>query len=188
MNWNHFNDNETKAGVEGRWAKYSSDHVVFYIHGTNHKMDWARNLQIFLTKIKGKIRVNRQDLREAQWVVEYITNHIDLSAIKKLTIGGHSRGGAIAQIVVLKLIDKYPHIDTNGVLLASKRTGNRHFVHLIQNFVTAYRHRGDIVPHIPFWPFYRNPKTILFGKWTPLFWRAHQVKSYNQYMDKYHLR
>ena len=191
IDWAHFNDNDSKEGVEGRWSLQDNDHAVFYITGTNHKIDWKRNFQIRLAEIEDGIKVNQKDLLEAQWVVEYIASRIDLSEgspVKKITVSGHSRGGAVAQIVVYKLMTKFPHLNIVGILLASKRTGNRHFVKAIREKVVAYRHRGDIVPHVPPYPFYRVPSTIVFGKWTALFWKAHMPKSYSKIYNQYNLR
>lgn len=191
MDWIHFNDNETKSGVEGRFHKDSETSARIFISGTNHPMDWARNIRLRKVPIGPKancVRVNHEDYREAQWVIEYLSQRCDLQKLQKLTVAGHSRGAAIAQVVVYLIIQQFPHINRGGVLLAPKRTGNRVFRKAIEPYVVAYRRRGDIVPFLPPWPFYWNPYTVKFGEWTWKFWNAHAPKSYHYYYDKYQLR
>lgn len=191
MNWIHFNDNDDNDGVEGRWAYVTDDHIAFFIFGTNHFIDWIRNILIKKLRYDG-VRVNRHDLYEAQWCVEYMTNHIDMSKIRKITVGGHSRGGATAAVVVLKLLKKFPDKEIQGVLTAPKKTGNKALITRTEEHIQSFRHHGDFVPllppYIPFFYPYRNYKHNTFGKWTYKFVTAHRLKSYNWVLDKYNLR
>lgn len=191
MDWKHFNDNDTNDGVEGRIALKTPEHLVVHIIGTNHGMDWKRNFQLRMVRYDG-MRINRHDLYEGQWVVEYIKNHYDLSTIRKITVGGHSRGGATAQVVTAKLLKQHPYIEVECILLAAKRAGNKALIRRIQDCVKAFKHRGDFVPLLPpcipiFYP-YRHFKHTKFGKFSLNIVEIHAVKQFNWVMDKYSLR
>lgn len=191
MDWKHFNDNETNDGVEGRIALKEPDHLIVHIIGTNHGMDWKRNFQLRMVRYDG-MRINRHDLYEGQWTMEYIANHYDLSKIRKITVGGHSRGGATAQVVTMKILKQYPSIDVECILLAPKRAGNSAFYRRIVDHVKSFKHRGDFVPLLPpyipiFFP-YRSFKHTKFGKFSFNIVEVHAVKQFNWVMDKYSLR
>lgn len=186
MNWIHFNDNETKEGVEGRWYSPSPHRATFYIHGTNHREDWKSNFRTLgRARVRDGIKINKKDLREAQWVVELIRSKLDMNQLEILKLGGHSRGGAIASIVAWKIKEQFPHVSLQAILLAPKRTGNKEFVESIEPYTKAYRHRGDFVPFLPLWPRYRMVSLKTFGKFCLL---SHARKSYVRFMDKYGLR
>lgn len=186
MNWIHFNDNDTKEGVEGRYYSPSPHRATFYINGTDHPGDWKNNFSVWgRTEIENGVKVNTKDLREAQWVVEYITSRFDMERLTHLTLSGHSRGASIASIVLWKIDKQFPHIQLNGILFAPKRTGNLAFVRAVSPYCVGYRHKGDIVPFLPTWPRYRNVELNVFGEWK-LF--AHPVRYYRTWYDKYDLR
>lgn len=191
MDWKHFNDNTNNEGVEGRWRVIDEDHLIFYISGTNSSYDWKSNFTVKMVDYKGT-KVNAIDLYEGQWCVDFISNLVDMNSIKKVTVGGHSRGGAAAQIMVARLLDLYPHLEVQGILLASKKAGNHNFAAMIERYCIAFKHRGDIIPHLPFnipllLP-YVNVYHKRFGFFTFRFTACHLPANFAHIMDKYHLR
>lgn len=191
MDWKHFNDNTNNDGVEGRWRLINDDHLIFYIMGTNSNADWKSNFTLKMVDYKGT-KVNAKDLYEGQWCVNFISNLVDMKSIKKVTVGGHSRGGAPAQIMVAQLLNLYPHLEVQGVILAGKKAGNHNFVAMIQDHCVAFRHRGDIIPFLPpnlsiFLP-YCNVRHQPFGFWTLRFIASHLPANFNHIMDEYNLR
>lgn len=188
LNWIRFNDDGTSIGVEGRWAKVSESEAIFYIYGTNSKDDWRSNFDIRRVKLKDGSRINAMDYAESQWMVEYIASRMNIKNVKKLTIVGHSRGGALAQVTAYRLLKKYSYIDTKCVLFGSKRAGNHSFVKTIEPITDSYRHRGDYIPLLPPWPWYKNVKHVVFGVFSFNILKVHLQSAYYSFYDKYNLR
>jgi predicted lipase len=188
MKWQHFAENDTKEGVDGRWKYLSHDHLVIYIHGSNHPTDWKNNFRLRRFNLGNNIRVIRHDFLESQWVMEYFETIITKN-LKYITIGGHSRGGAVAQILSYLIQKRHEDITLRCILFSSKRTGNLNFVRSISEYTSHYKNRGDFVPALPpFPPFYSNVKTQRIGEFTLRFWDAHEPRSYFDIMTTYGLR
>lgn len=134
------------------------------IHGSNDLRDWLFNFMTGRT-IGSNVRVNRWDRYEALVVLRALREYRD----KPIHVWGHSRGGAIAQIVAyeLKAADRLMCLQVFG----SKRTGNRAFVQRLIAFnVDSIRLRGDWIPFLP--PWYWPLPTLVHGPWRPV-WIAH---------------
>jgi hypothetical protein len=146
------------------WRLKDSDRVLQII-GSNDARDWLFNFMTGRT-IGDNERVNRWDRYEALVVLRAIRG-LDINMIE-----GHSRGGAIAQIIARELYRR----DGKRRFLAiygSKRAGNRRFVDAVYRacHVLALRHRGDWIPFLP--PWYAGIKHGLTHKpWRPV-WIAH---------------
>lgn len=142
-----------------------SDDGILFVVGSNDLRDWVYNFRTMRT-IGSSERVNRLDRYEALQVLRGIRG------VTVREVRGHSRGGAIAQIVARELQKK--GIPAPMVLYGSKRTGNLHFVrHLWDTDLHSvhYRNRGDWVPLLPPW-YARLPEVITAKPWQPLI-RAH---------------
>ena len=145
---------------------------VLEILGSNDARDWLFNFLPGRT-IGDSERVNRWDRYEALIVLR-ATHGVPITVVE-----GHSRGGAIAQIVARELYRR----DGKTRWLAiygSKRTGNRRFVDAVYQttHVLAFRNRGDWIPFLP--PWYAGIKPALTDKpWRPV-WIAHT--DYERYM------
>jgi len=154
--------------VEWEEVRREADIPVIRIHGSNDMKDWVYN---FLTgrTIGGNVRVNRWDRYEALIVLRQL--RAKYGREQRYIIIGHSRGGAIAQIVTWELGRRCVVMRIYG----SKRTGNKAFVRQVTECCIAYRHRGDWVPWLP--PWYARLPNIVFGPWLPL-GKAHDYNSY----------
>lgn len=134
------------------------------ILGSNDLQDWVRNFRT--RRIGLGERVNRIDRAEALEVLRETREYRRTIT----TVRGHSRGGAIAQIVARELARVQPIILlTNG----TKRTGNAEFLMRLLIFTTWIneRNRGDFIPFLP--PWYTNTMPDLTDKpWRPV-WIAH---------------
>lgn len=188
MKWQHFAENDTKEGVDGRWRYLSHDHLVIYIHGSNHIQDWKNNFRIRRFKLDDRVKVIRHDFQEAQWLHDYFEPIITKN-IKHITIGGHSRGGAVGQVLYYLLKQTHDDLHIRGIFFASKRAGNIHFVRSIKDDCLHYKNKGDIVPALPpFPPLYSNLPVSRVGSFTFKFWDAHEPRSYFELMSIYRLR
>jgi hypothetical protein len=146
------------------WRLKDGDRVLQII-GSNDARDWMFNFMTGRT-IGDNERVNRWDRYEALIVLRAIRG------LNVLIVQGHSRGGAIAQIVARELHrrdGKHRWLSLYG----SKRAGNRRFVKALHRTTVlfALRHRGDWIPLLP--PWYAGVKHALTEKpWRPV-WIAH---------------
>lgn len=126
---------------------YVKGHSVV-IFGSNDLRDWVYNFRTMRT-IGNNERVNRMDRKEALEVLRGIRGKLQGDMV--CYVAGHSRGGAIAQIVARELARKgyEVRLETFG----SKRTGNRRFVNELIWLTgwRAWRNRYDIVPFLPPW-------------------------------------
>jgi hypothetical protein len=138
---------------------------VLQIIGSNDAQDWLFNFMTGRT-IGDNERVNRWDRYEALVVLRAIRG------LKPSIVEGHSRGGAIAQIIARELF-KRDGLKRWLSLYASKRAGNRRFVDAVHraSHVLALRHRGDWIPLLP--PWYAGIKHgLTYKPWRPI-WIAH---------------
>jgi pimeloyl-ACP methyl ester carboxylesterase len=149
-------------------VEYSADpetkRVVIY--GSNDLGDWLRNFGTGRT-IGNRERVNRWDRYEALVVLRGIR---DLGI--HVQVIGHSRGGAIAQIVARELMRQ--HRLSMCTVYGSKRTGNRTFVDALtygEGWFSHIRNRGDWIPLLPPW-YARLPEWVTAKPWRPV-WLSH---------------
>jgi len=147
--------------------RISDDGTELFILGSNDRYDWAFNFRTRRIGMEGdkQIRVNRMDRYEATVILRSLTPE---QRGKLRRIRGHSRGGAIAQIVAYELAN----VDITLLTYGTKRTGNKVFVRRQQKTCRAvhFRNRGDIVPWLP--PWYASMRCTVGGPWQwP--WKAH---------------
>jgi len=147
MEWKHFEDKETQDGVRGRWSKVGPTLTV-YIKPPHSKRSLRR------MKIDDDVKVNRDDLRCAQWVVEFLTDHIDKHT-QDVNVGGYARGSAVAQIVTYKLLKLYPFLRIHTILTNTQKTGNKTFVDSIWGHVTSIIPEYAFLRWVWLWPWYR---------------------------------
>lgn len=78
------------------------DHVHLVFCGTNDASDWAQNLNTSLADAGG-YDVHQGFLNQAQWIAGAIgdSDFYRIIGHRRLIIGGHSAGGAIAEIIPL---------------------------------------------------------------------------------------
>lgn len=143
-------------------AKQTAKAVHVYIYGSNDWVDWFYNLRT-MRSIGDNERVNRMDRYEAIRVLRWLLHTYQTA--DRWIINGHSRGGAIAQIVARELMRKGHY--TMLTCYGSKRTGNRRFVRALSDggrpvFV---RNRGDLVPYLPPWYARLQPELINVQTW-----------------------
>ena len=78
------------------------DHVHMSIAGTNDRYDWAANTHTEFVELDG-MQVHSGYADAAQWIANELNdcNILNLISDKRLYIGGHSAGGAIAEMLPL---------------------------------------------------------------------------------------
>lgn len=155
------------------WSVFTTEvcHIV-RIQGSNDLSDWIFNFLPGRT-IGDNVRVNRWDRYEALRVLRGLRDYSD----KPIYVWGHSRGGAIAQIVAYELARQRRMVSIS--VFGSKRTGNRRFVRELfmeRSYASkAFRHRGDWIALLP--PWYWPIPALVFGRWAPV-WIAHNEYSF----------
>jgi hypothetical protein len=174
MNWQRLPFES--CGPDGLYCIENSTCYV-WLYGTNHDREWAFHIKGCRVKTAiGWANINYY--REAMLVFAWILDNIDAYQIQ---IGGHSYGGALAQIVaaMLRQSRRFDDIDciTFGTVRAGRIAhdqGNEHWIH-----------RGDLAPWWPLWPFYSlKGDRIMFGK-TGLPWIVHQPGYYIEAIATY---
>ena len=148
-----------RAGIDARFRTTATD-LYLYIEGTNHPLDWLHHVTPF-----AKLREREAGRLLYRKILPYV-------GARRVHIGGHSLGGAIA-IVVANLLTEAPVL----TLYAPKRAPER-----AKTPYRAYRRRGDLVPFLP--PNRRPWEDVtVFGSWRP-FWLAHEPSEYRRFMDR----
>lgn len=102
----------------------------------------------------------------------------------RVTLTGHSLGGALAQVVAAHLSYWRPDLSFRVVTFGAPRAGflNPFFGHLIRRGLEAveYQRSGDIVPNVPGpWPLYNHPtRRVRIGVSAGSFILDHQIARY----------
>jgi hypothetical protein len=146
------------AYVTASWLDFG-DHMHVSIHGTNDAHDWIQNLSARQVSFSG-MTCHAGFYRSAVAITDEMIRVLRFPLHRPVVIGGHSAGGAIAEIAsVLAKSFMYPReIVTFGsprVWSASTAPIFRSLGHDVHRFVVS----GDPVPALPFRQFRR-----LFGK------------------------
>jgi pimeloyl-ACP methyl ester carboxylesterase len=143
-----------------------------WLYGTDSDREWRFHLRGCRVKTAiGWANINYY--REAMLVYAWILDNIDVDCIQ---IGGHSYGGALAQIVASMCRYNKRAVNVDCITFGTVRAGrlansadNEHWIH-----------RGDLAPLWPLWPFYSlKGKRIRFGK-PGLPWIVHQPDHYRE--------
>jgi triacylglycerol lipase len=179
--------------------------VVIAFRGSESRTDWSINLDwkqsffheslinpqetIVLNSQRERIRVHRGFYRSYLSVREKIYHYISTHGRTKITLTGHSLGGAIA---VLCAYDLAKHLSSEIKVLetytfGAPRVGNRAFYKELAELVPNswhYVNGADIVPRLPrWWQGYGQPKLIQLGtRWKFNFlssrFRDHFIEEY----------
>lgn len=158
----HFNDDNTKKGVEG-WYEFKDQKLIFYIKPTNHKEDWKSDFIAFREwDVLAQCKVHKGFKKYARWMVEFIICKAKQFLPEDIYIFGYSMGGGIAQILG-EYNSKYHIISIDGPQTTTALTNEKS--QLIYN-------RGSLVHSIPFWFKRIKNRACLNRKWRP-FWKAH---------------
>jgi len=165
MNWHDIDIGPAgKAGIEARVAT-SGTTVYLYIHGSDHRYDWLHHIR------PGAAR------REIGWGRQ-LFDAIYVGNMHVYVIGGHSLGGAVAQVLATLLVMRGAAVELHTY--GGKRPPNRYDM-----AGSHYRHRGDVVPWLNI--LRPNQPRIRIGNWTwP--WVAHGPRTYYHEMEKAGLR
>ena len=160
--------------VEWKTKRDDSGTLYVWVHGSNDLRDWIYNLLTGRRWIDNVSRVSRWDRHEAIQVLRAIRKDVHNSRTARIKVGGHSRGGAIAQIVAYELQDTVP---LSLEVFGSKRVGNWPFVGWLEEILdrgkcVAWRNRGDWVTYLP--PWYKQlDQTILVSEYRNKILQAH---------------
>ena len=133
--------------------------VIVSIRGSDDFEDWLDNLSFTSKKTKfGHIHSGMFDaymeIRDS--LVDAVTR---TPFLRKLTICGHSKGGAMAQIFAVD-IRGFLSCEIECITFASPRVGKSDFVKITKDSTVSFKrftNRGDIVPFAIPWSFgYRH--------------------------------
>lgn len=161
--------------VEWKVGRDESGTLFVWVHGSNDLKDWVYNLLTGKRWIDRHSRVSRWDRYEAIKVLRAIRADVWDVRTMQIKIGGHSRGGAIAQIIAYELAqDEYVSLEVFG----TKRAGNWPFVGWLEENLekykcVAWRNRGDWVTYLPPWYAYLK-QTIMVGEYRAKIGQAHR--------------
>ena len=138
--------------------------LYVWLSGTTGYSEWARNFHTRTLNRYGR-RVKAELWVEAVQVSYEVRSRLD--GVKDVVISGFSRGGGLAQVVALELIDRNIDAGVFVELWAPKRALSDVSGVPITH---CFAYRGDIVPFLPPW-YGRLPMTWL-GR-VDWFWKAH---------------
>ena len=150
-----------KNGARFRWFEVGNncagalifrDHIHLSVCGSNDRYDWMQNVDTHADK-KGNFVAHRGFLRAATQLRDVIVDsdlphHIHGWPSRPLVLGGHSAGGAIAQLMALEDRIKPREIITFGApkaLASSSAAAYAIGPWEVHRFVM----RGDVIPYMP---------------------------------------
>ena len=158
-------------GVEACWI-IDGDTLYVLIYGTDSRFDWILHFLPGwgeMAEILYGVALADQLALKIKWCW----------VVKKVTIYGHSWGGAIAPIVADTMQNTFKGLQVCTVGLGAKMPA-------VSSLTYRFVHRGDIVPCLTPWRTWRMRRKRIFigmkitiGKWKP-FWKAHPLGTYIQ--------
>jgi len=173
-----FNDNNSSEGIEGYYTIEDQTLKVF-VQATNHWKDWAANFLPIRRRACYGQKAQRHYARAARWLVDLLSR--ETREFTNVALYGHSKGGAEAEIAALIMLNEWqetrpPRLYTFGGARALSR-GYPIALH--------YEHRGDPVPYVPPWPFYRRRgRRIRFGTASLDLHETHGMAAYQQKLEE----
>lgn len=122
----------------------SDSEIIVAIRGTETIPEWIQDARCHKEPLVGAANVAEGfcDLYNAMTAVQ---PHLDFG--KKVTLSGHSMGGALVSIIACFIWPQQPTVFT----FASPNVGDRGFAEIYENLEDAWRIMiaTDIVPHLP---------------------------------------
>ena len=163
-----------QRGPDGYYEK-RGEVLHVWLNATNHRHEWHSHRLRSTGRIDTPVgKVHRDYYYAALDVLRWISsiNH------DALVIAGHSYGGAVAEIVAALRDAQYGKVllRTYGAVKAGRVEWRSRPLRY------HYRHKGDVAPWWPLWPWYRREKPIKVGK-LMLPWKAHALAAYEAALD-----
>jgi triacylglycerol lipase len=173
------------------------DTLLICFYGTNpQQMRDIENDFYFSKKVipydgvNPKIKVHAGFLRAYKSIREYILNQVKIHPYKKVTVFGHSLGGALSTLCALDVQYNFSDREIECYSWGSPRVGNIAFTKSYNGRVpNTYRCvcGNDIISKLPpFWLFFKHiGKLIAVGKkhwWKPLSIKDHTWEGYQEEM------
>ena len=149
-------------------------HLYIFCDGTATLQQWRWNFTTLTRRLSDGSRANRKDYAQAVEVAAELYMELDLWGFEQITIGGLSRGGAIAVLLAWYMARFNSQITVFA--FAGKRVGNRKLMDQVNH--SNLWQRGDVVPWLPFrYASYRGRMTVkpLTWPWKAHLWAAHQA-------------
>ena len=175
------------------------DTLLICFYGTNSQQcKDIRNDFYFHKKVvpyngvNPKIKVHAGFLKSYKSVRDYMHNTINSHPYKKVTVFGHSLGGAISTLCAVDIQYNFPDKEIECYTWGSLRVGNSAFTKSYNGRVpNTYRCvcGNDIVTKLPpFWIFFKHvDKLIVVGKkhwWKPISIKDHAWEWYDAEMKE----
>jgi hypothetical protein len=160
------------SGPNGKFALHG-DAMHIYLYGTDCPDEWRMHYPDRGKRVSTHVgMINEGYLNHAMQVFTWVRK--EHPTVHTFLIGGHSFGGALAQILSAFLtFSGYDVIVSTFGTIRAGRIKQR----LLER-CTHYIHNGDVAYFWPLWPFYSLPgKRIHFGRWG-LPWVVHQPNFY----------
>lgn len=159
------------------WSDIKKTVIVF--GSTNQLRDWFSNLDYFkessvfinapsgvevhggfqdaLNEVKNVVVTDENmvsQIQQIQLLTFIESNVLDIMGdTNELYVAGHSRGGALSQIMACYLADKYPNINVTMIGFGNPRVGNEQFKNWSESLsnlaVWRYVNDDDVVTRIP---------------------------------------
>lgn len=163
------------------------EYRVIIFPGTQNIEDWMVNLNMSLlvTPYKeegytGKVKLHQGFYKEYCSLRQDILKVADTD--KALIFGGHSKGGAIAQIAAVD-VNYHTRSTVKLVTFGSPACGNKAAARSAQNrisHITAYRNTFDLVPFLLLWNAHASVPVLLRN----FYFDPHHIKSYISNLKK----
>lgn len=167
-----------KDGAQA-YAVWNKEHIALCFRGTEPTeiSDLKADLNAWPDRgeVGGLVHDGFQNEVEKIWKDVLKTLNSKTHASKKLTMCGHSLGGAMATVAASRMKDRIDSLYTFG----SPRVGNKDFINAFKN-VKHYRfvNNNDIVPTVPFaWMGYRHHGTCMYFNYSGI------LKNYTYWED-----
>jgi triacylglycerol lipase len=198
-NAQHLDDFKSEEDTDG-FIGFYEDTLLICFYGTNFNQ-WkdVKNDIYFCKKVipydgvNPKVKVHAGFLRSYKSVRDYIHNIIKSHPYNKITIFGHSLGGAVSTLCAVDVQYNFPEKEIECYSWGSPRVGNSAFVKSYNSRVpNTYRcvNSEDLVAKLPpFFFFFKHVDKLVFvgkKKWYRCLGcvNDHQWWSYQSEMDK----
>lgn len=164
--WEKFNDDDSKARVEGRYL-IDEKTLYVYLEPTNCRGDWLRNLFGWIKPERvSPFTANRYWWKNAEFVARFIEELDKSTRFNQINLIGYSKGGAEAVLTAVHL-SWFICCSFEVLTIASPiaKTG--------LNKAVRVSRKGDIVPKLPVPGIGTFEEDFVQSAVSRLFWKNH---------------
>ncbi len=140
------------SGARPHFAKLTNGETLLVYAGSGSHVDWFANLNADLVEWMHGVGVHRGFSKIATRLLAPIETLPRLLSWDRVTLTGHSLGGAMAMLHGFALKSLYPHLEVTVITFGAPRVGDARWKHayelMVPNTLRVVLDR-DTIPHVP---------------------------------------